>query len=69
MRLGGLLTSVSRVHVSDQGRAVRVQIGNHLRVGPHVVQLGKAQIRHAESRGGRARAGLIVSLMSESGED
>lgn len=34
-------TSISRIHVRYQRWTVRVQVGDHLRVGPHVVKLGE----------------------------
>ena len=49
--------AVPRVHVRDQrGAASRGQIRNHLRVCPHVVELGYAEVGHPEAGRRRARA-------------
>lgn len=42
-------TAISSIHVRDQRRPEWLEVGNHLRVGLHVVKLCKAQICLAQS--------------------
>ncbi len=37
-----VLTSITSVHIGDQGWAERVEVGNHLGVLPHLMQLGNS---------------------------
>lgn len=61
----GGLTSVACVHVGDQRRPVRVEVGNHLGVGTHVVEMGDAEVGLAEAGCCGAGAGLRMSCQLE----
>ncbi len=54
------LTAVAGVHVRNERRTLRVQVGDHLGMFSHVVQLCNAQICHAQAGRGRPGASLEV---------
>jgi len=55
-------TSVAGVHVGYDGD-VGVQVGDHLGVLAHIVELGYAEVCMAESRGGGSCARLLRSAL------
>lgn len=57
---GGKLrrTTIASVHVRNQRGAEGIQVGDHLRVFTHLVQLGNGKIRLAQARGRGTSSGL-----------
>ena len=43
-------TAIARIHVGDDGRAMRLQVADHLGVRTHIVQSRQAQVGHSKPR-------------------